>query len=199
MQDETLVKVVVKVEYRALALARHYSFQQKTTASTSFKHENKKITAGLNVAGVFEGISAALGIKIQHTIDKISVSREYQDIQKGLVEEFQHGFQQIYRTITLTVHVNGQAAENVEETYVDVVKTKDSAAFTPEKLNEMAREYIRDHLGVEIQPDQAPTFTKTFCTLGNSRVFLIRQPYYPLLNCFNQPISDTLSQTLSYS
>ena len=155
-----------------MALKSHYSFQQTTSYSASFKHEHKKIAAGLNVGGVFEGISAALGLKIQKTIDTISISKEFEDIKTGLVEKFQGNFQQIYRTITLTVHVNNHAAKNVEETYVDVVKSKDSAAFTPEKLNEMAREYIRDHLGVEIQPDKPPKFTKRFCTLGNFRVFL---------------------------
>ena len=155
-----------------MALKSHYSFQQTTKYTESFKSEHKKIAAGLNVGGVFEGISAALGLKIQKTIDTISASTEYEDIKTGLVEKFQGGFQQIYRTITLTVHVNRHTAENVEETYVDVVKSKDSAALTDEKLNEMAREYIRDHLGVEIQPDQPPTFTKRFCTLGNFRVFL---------------------------
>ena len=161
-----------------MAYASHYAFQQQTKYSESFNSTHKKIAVGLNVGGVFEGITAALGLKIQKTIDTISVSKEYQDIQKGEVEEFQKRISQIYRIITLTINVNGHTAETEEETYVDVVKKNDSATFTPEKLNEMAREYVRDHFAVEIQPGQSAKFTKRFCTFGKFIAFINKKTVF---------------------
>ena len=169
-KDETLVKVDVLVSYRQIALASHFAYQQTTTIEENFRFEHNRISVGLSLGGAKEAISAALGLHVQKTLDTVSASKKHVDVRSAFSESFQLGFVQLYRIIKTTITINGYTATTDEETYVDVVN--DTNRYNPDELEEMARDYVKDHFGIKIPQNQLANIKKRFCTIGNIIYFL---------------------------
>lgn len=166
-----MIKVVTEAKFSRQAISKRFAYHQKTTWDQSFKYEHKKIAVGLNIGGMFEGISAALGLSIQKTLDTVSASETYEDIKTGTIQYFQDGFEQIYRTVKTTIYIKGHHATTEDEVYVDVLRDADAPNLDQQKLDDMARDYIKDHFGIEIPSDRPARLEHRFCAIGNFHYF----------------------------
>ena len=162
-----MINVVTEVTFKRQALQKSFAYHQSTKFDQSFQYEHKKIAVGLNIGGMFEGISASLGLSVQKTLDTVSASETYEDIKTGTIQSFQDGFQQIYRTVKTTIYIKGHHATTEDEVYVDVLKDEDAASLDQQQLNDMARDYIKDHFGKEIPSNEPAKFEHRFCAIGN--------------------------------
>ena len=137
-----MIKVVTEATFSRQAISKRFAYHQKTTWDQSFKYEHKKIAVGLNIGGMFEGISAALGLSIQKTLDTVSATETYEDIKTGTIQSFQDGFEQIYRTVKTTIYIKGHHATTEDEVYVDVLRHADAPNLDQQKLINVTSETL---------------------------------------------------------
>ena len=133
----------------------------------------------MNLGGVYDGISAAIGLQFKKTVDTVAAQVEYSHTKNGVSITFQDDIYHIHREITTRVTINGQTATFTEDRMVDATPKNDSISpgewdtyFENKAIN-----YFKDNFGVskdEVdETGDGASFGQAFCVLGDKNITLI--------------------------